>query len=79
MAYQKEARATEGLPEAWGARELRGQAWETTTALTVLESGADIVVLRHPGSVAAVQAALDDLTAARVTAGAVTGVRPPWP
>jgi acetyl-CoA decarbonylase/synthase complex subunit delta len=59
---QKESRATEGLPEAWGAQALRGQAWETTTALTVLEAGADIVVLRHPRSVAAVHAALDDLT-----------------
>ena len=67
---QKESRASEGLPEAWGDQALRGEAWETTTALTVLEAGADIVVLRHPGAVAAVQAALDDLTAVPATAAA---------
>ena len=58
---QKESRVAEGVPEAWGTLALRGQAWEVTTALTVLEAGADIVVLRHPGSLAAVREALDDL------------------
>ena len=70
---QKESRAAEGVPDAWGELALRGEAWETTTALTVLEAGADIVVLRHPGSVAAVQAALDDLTAVKAAAGAAKG------
>ena len=46
---QKEARAAEGVPDAWGALATRGEAWEVATALTVLEAGADIVVLRHPG------------------------------
>ena len=61
---QKEGRATEGVPAAWGAAALRGQAWEVTTALTVLEAGADVVVLRHPDSVAAVREALDELSGA---------------
>ena len=61
---QKEGRATEGVPAAWGAPALRGVAWEVTTGLTVLQAGADIVVLRHPDSVAALRAALDELTGA---------------
>ena len=50
------------MPEAWGALAERGVAWEVTTALTMLEGGADIVVLRHPGSVGVLREALDDLT-----------------
>ena len=69
---QKESRVAEGVPAAWGTLALRGQAWEVTTALTVLETGADIVVLRHPGSLAAVREALDDLTGADAVAGAAT-------
>ncbi len=61
---QKESRATEGVPAAWGSLAERGEAWELATALTVLESGADIAVLRHPGSIAALREVLDDLTAA---------------
>jgi acetyl-CoA decarbonylase/synthase complex subunit delta len=62
---QKEGRATEGVPAAWGASALRGVAWEVTTGLTVLQAGADIVVLRHPGSVAALREALDELIGAK--------------
>jgi acetyl-CoA decarbonylase/synthase complex subunit delta len=50
------------VPEAWGALSERGVAWEITTATTLLESGADILVLRHPASVSAVREAIDDLT-----------------
>jgi CO dehydrogenase/acetyl-CoA synthase delta subunit len=34
-----------------------------TTAVALLESGADIVVLRHPESVKRVKAAIDELMA----------------
>ncbi|HMK93595.1 MAG TPA: acetyl-CoA decarbonylase/synthase complex subunit delta [Thermoleophilia bacterium] len=67
---QKESRAAEGVPDSWGALEGRGEAWEVTTALTVLEAGADIAVLRHPASLAALRAALDDLTAVPAAKGA---------
>ena len=73
---QKESRVAEGVPAAWGTLALRGQAWEVTTALTVLEAGADIVVLRHPGSVAAVREALDDLTGADGGSGVGAGAGP---
>jgi acetyl-CoA decarbonylase/synthase complex subunit delta len=69
---QKESRATAGVPAAWGTLALRGEAWEVTTALTVLEAGADIVVLRHPGSLATLRDALDDLTGAGLATGAAT-------
>ena len=59
---QKEGRAEGDVPEAWGALAERGVAWEIATATTLLESGADILVLRHPASVSAVREALDDLT-----------------
>jgi acetyl-CoA decarbonylase/synthase complex subunit delta len=47
----KEARAGEGVPAAWGDWTERAINWETLTAGTLLESGADIVVLRHPESI----------------------------
>ena len=59
---QKEGRAEGDVPEAWGDLAERGVAWEITTATTLLEAGADILVLRHPASVSAVREALDDLT-----------------
>jgi len=59
---QKEARAEGDVPEAWGALAERGVAWEISTAMTLLESGADILVLRHPASVSTVREAIDDLT-----------------
>jgi acetyl-CoA decarbonylase/synthase complex subunit delta len=47
----KEAKVGEDVPEAWGAWEERGITWETLTATTLIHSGADVVVLRHPESV----------------------------
>jgi acetyl-CoA decarbonylase/synthase complex subunit delta len=58
---QKEAMATEGIPETWGAQELRSLLWEEITALALLQAGADILVLRHPRSVEMVKSAIDKL------------------
>jgi acetyl-CoA decarbonylase/synthase complex subunit delta len=60
----KEAKVGEGVPAAWGDWRERGINWETMTAITLLESGADIVVLRHPESVKRVKAAIADLMVA---------------
>jgi acetyl-CoA decarbonylase/synthase complex subunit delta len=57
----KEARADEGVPEAWGHWAERAINWEALTASTLIESGADIVVLRHPESVKRVRAMIDAL------------------
>ncbi len=57
----KEAKVGEGVPAAWGDWRERSINWETMTAVTLLESGADIVVLRHPESVKRVKAAIAEL------------------
>lgn len=57
----KEARAGEGVPEAWGGWAERAINWETLTASTLIESGADILVLRHPESVKRLRAMIDAL------------------
>jgi acetyl-CoA decarbonylase/synthase, CODH/ACS complex subunit delta len=59
----KESKVGEGVPQAWGNWEERGINWETLTAITLLESGADILVLRHPESVRRLNAAVADLMA----------------
>lgn len=60
----KEAKVGEGVPETWGDWKTRAVNWETHTALALIESGADIVVLRHPESVARVKAAIAELVTA---------------
>jgi acetyl-CoA decarbonylase/synthase complex subunit delta len=57
----KEARAGDGVPEVWGDWAERAINWETLTASTLVESGADIVVLRHPESVKRVRAMINAL------------------
>jgi acetyl-CoA decarbonylase/synthase complex subunit delta len=57
----KEAKVGEGIPETWGDWEERGINWETLTAITLLESGADILVLRHPESIKRVKIAIEEL------------------
>jgi acetyl-CoA decarbonylase/synthase complex subunit delta len=60
----KESKVGEGVPDAWGDWLQRAINWEVLTTVTLLESGADIVVLRHPESVSQVKAAIVDLMAA---------------
>jgi len=57
----KEARAGDGVPEAWGDWAERAVNWEVLTASTLIESGADIVVLRHPESVKRVRGMINAL------------------
>jgi len=57
----KEARAGEGVPEAWGEWTERAVNWEVLTASTLLESGADILVLRHPETVKRVRGTINVL------------------
>ena len=60
----KEAKVEVGVPEAWGNWMERSINWETLTAMTLIEAGADIVVLRHPESVRRVKLAITDLMTA---------------
>jgi acetyl-CoA decarbonylase/synthase complex subunit delta len=60
---QKESRVSTGVPEEWGEIEKRGITWETVTATALLESGADIVVLRHPKTIGVVRNTINLLMA----------------
>jgi len=57
----KEAKVGEGVPQAWGDWKARAVNWETLTAMTLIESGADILVLRHPDSLKRVKEAIFEL------------------
>ncbi len=63
----KEAKVDVGVPAAWGDWLERSINWETLTAMTLIEAGADIVVLRHAESVRRVKLAITDLMAAAYT------------
>jgi acetyl-CoA decarbonylase/synthase complex subunit delta len=59
----KESKVGDDVPEAWGDWLERSINWETFTAVLLIESGADIVILRHPESVKRVKTAIDELLA----------------
>jgi acetyl-CoA decarbonylase/synthase complex subunit delta len=59
----KESKVGEGVPEAWGNWLDRAINWETLTAVSLIEAGADILVLRHPESLRRVHSAIDELMA----------------
>lgn len=63
----KEAKVEVGVPAAWGDWSERSINWETLTAMTLIQAGADVVVLRHPESVRRVKLAIADLMAAEYT------------
>jgi acetyl-CoA decarbonylase/synthase complex subunit delta len=60
---QKESRAAEGVPGEWGDIGKRGITWEAITAAALLESGADIVVLRHPKVIETIRGTINKLMA----------------
>jgi len=58
---QKESKASQGVPPAWGSVEERGLAWEELTAITVINAGSNIVSLLHPKSVERIKATIGKL------------------
>jgi acetyl-CoA decarbonylase/synthase complex subunit delta len=60
----KEAKVGEGVPASWGNWRERAINWETLTTIALIESGAAIVVLRHPESVKRVHMAITELMTA---------------
>ena len=64
----KESKVGEGVPTGWGDWMQRAINWETMTAITLLESGANVIVLRHPESLKRVKAAIAELMTAAVLA-----------
>jgi acetyl-CoA decarbonylase/synthase complex subunit delta len=59
----KECKVGEGIPAAWGNFEERAINWETLTASALVESGADVLVMRHPEAIARVKKMIGTLMA----------------
>ncbi len=57
----KEAKSGDSDAPQWGTREERGPLWETITAVSLLQSGADIIRMNHPRAVAAVKRCIERL------------------
>jgi len=49
------------LPE-WGTLEERGIAWEAVTATSMITSGSNLLIMRHPKAIETVEKAIDELT-----------------
>ena len=60
----KEAKVGEGVPATWGDWQERAILWETLTTAALVESGADILVLRHPETLARVKSMIAGLVEA---------------
>ena len=57
----KESKVGAGVPAAWGDWKERAVNWETLTTSALIESGADVVVLRHPETIKRVKAMIAEL------------------
>ena len=57
----KEAKSDDSEVPQWGPREERGPLWEAITAVSLLQSGVDIIRMQHPRAVATVKKCIDRL------------------
>ncbi len=57
----KESKVGTDVPEMWGDWAERAIHWETTTAAALVETGANIVVMRHPEAIKRVQEMIKQL------------------
>ncbi len=57
----KETIAPEADMPQWGSAEERGIAWEAVTATSLLVSGAELLIMRHPRAVEAVEKVIEEL------------------
>jgi len=57
----KEAKTPDQDAPEWGDAARRGPLWEATTAIALLQSGVDIVRMRHPKAIATTQAYINGL------------------
>ncbi len=57
----KETIADEKDVPLWGNTEERGIAWEAVTAVSMLIAGAEILVMRHPKAINAIEKIIDEL------------------
>jgi acetyl-CoA decarbonylase/synthase complex subunit delta len=57
----KETQASETDLPQWGTLEERGITWEAVTATSLLLSGAELLIMRHPKAVEAVETIIEEL------------------
>ena len=57
----KETQAPESELPLWGSLEERGVAWEALTAGGLIMAGAELLIMRHPDAVKAVEQFIDEL------------------
>jgi len=57
----KETTASEADLPQWGDAEQRGIAWEAETAAALLISGAELLIMRHPKAVSALEKLIEEL------------------
>lgn len=57
----KETQAAETDVPQWGRLEERGVAWEAVTAMALLIAGAELLIMRHPKAVEAVEKVIEEL------------------
>ena len=58
----KETQAAESDVPLWGDIRSRGIAWEAVTATALLIAGTELLIMRHPEAIAAVQKLIEELT-----------------
>ncbi|NIO29806.1 MAG: acetyl-CoA decarbonylase/synthase complex subunit delta [Candidatus Latescibacteria bacterium] len=64
-ALVKEARAEESDYPEWGSTEIRGAYWEIATAMSLLVSGAELLIMYHPKAVEAIKAKIKEMYGSR--------------
>ncbi|MCX8026984.1 MAG: acetyl-CoA decarbonylase/synthase complex subunit delta [Thermodesulfovibrionales bacterium] len=57
----KEAQALQSDMPRWGDQRMRGILWEAVTAATLMLSGAELLIMRHPDAVEKIKSFIDDL------------------
>jgi acetyl-CoA decarbonylase/synthase complex subunit delta len=57
----KETVASETDVPEWGSLEERSIAWETVTATSLILSGANLLIMRHPRAIENVGKTIDEL------------------
>lgn len=58
----KETTAPEADVEGWGALNERGIAWESVTATSMLMAGANLLIMRHPEAIKALDKVVEELS-----------------
>jgi acetyl-CoA decarbonylase/synthase, CODH/ACS complex subunit delta len=58
----KETQAGESDAPQWGELKKRGVAWEAVTAMEMLIAGSELLIMRHPDAVGAVEKVIEELS-----------------